>query len=387
MAIRERPPGPLRPAARRRSARASRTSSSTIPAVAEADCVSVYASRVTEPGTGPLLEALAARGVRVLLPVLGSGLQRDWAEYAGPDDLRERAPGRPPEPGGATLGAATLADADVVIAPALAVDTTGARLGQGGGWYDRALEHLRPGVPRRRPRVPRGALRRGDAPAAPRAARPPGRRRRHPAGVAPHHGVSVSRSRTSASVAACVNGQGNVSPRDHGAELVGVVHARRVPEVPVRVTHVDASRSPRSTTIRIDGAAVTANARARRPTPSRRRSTTRRRAPIGSAVDEVPDQRRTDRRRRARGARARPGAAAPTATSVASRPCAAVSSPARRDHRAGQHLVATLDHARRATCRPTTARRAPRSAGAPPRASASRRRVRSPSGRSSSKAD
>ena len=119
----------------------------TIPAVADATCVSVYASRPTEPGTGPLLEALAARGVRVLMPVLGSGLQRDWAEYAGRDDLRERAPGRPPEPSGPTLGAAALAEADVVIAPALAVDTTGARLGQGGGWYDRALEHIRPGVP------------------------------------------------------------------------------------------------------------------------------------------------------------------------------------------------------------------------------------------------
>ena len=119
----------------------------TIPAVVDAGCVSVYASRVTEPGTGPLLEALAGRGVRVLMPVLGSGLQRDWAEYAGADDLRERAPGRPPEPGGETLGAAALADADVVIAPALAIDTTGARLGQGGGWYDRALVHLRPGVP------------------------------------------------------------------------------------------------------------------------------------------------------------------------------------------------------------------------------------------------
>jgi 5-formyltetrahydrofolate cyclo-ligase len=119
----------------------------TIPAVADASCVSVYAARATEPGTGPLLEALTSRGVRLLLPVLGSGLQRDWAEYTGPDDLRERAPGRPPEPGGPTLGATALAEADVVIAPALAVDTTGARLGQGGGWYDRALEHIRPGVP------------------------------------------------------------------------------------------------------------------------------------------------------------------------------------------------------------------------------------------------
>lgn len=118
-----------------------------IPAVSEASCVAVYAARPSEPGTVPLLDALDARGVRLLLPVLGSGLQRDWAEYAGADDLRERAPGRPPEPGGPTLGAAALAEADVVLAPALAVDTSGARLGQGGGWYDRALHHARPGAP------------------------------------------------------------------------------------------------------------------------------------------------------------------------------------------------------------------------------------------------
>lgn len=119
----------------------------SIPAVAEAQCVAVYAARPSEPGTVPLLDALAARGVRLLLPVLGQGLQRDWAEYAGAEDLRERAPGRPPEPGGPTLGAQALADADVVLAPALAVDTSGARLGQGGGWYDRALQHARPGAP------------------------------------------------------------------------------------------------------------------------------------------------------------------------------------------------------------------------------------------------
>jgi len=119
----------------------------TIPEVTAARCVSVYASRPTEPGTGPLIEALAARGVRLLLPVLGSGLQRDWAEYAGADDLRERAPGRPPEPSGAPLGSAGLADADVVLVPALAVDANGGRLGQGGGWYDRVLAHVRPGAP------------------------------------------------------------------------------------------------------------------------------------------------------------------------------------------------------------------------------------------------
>jgi 5-formyltetrahydrofolate cyclo-ligase len=107
----------------------------------------VYAARPTEPDTGPLLERLADRGLHVLLPVLGTGLQRDWAPYAGPEDLRQRAPGRPPEPGTPHLGPEALAEADVVIAPALAVDTGGARLGQGGGWYDRALEHAAPGVP------------------------------------------------------------------------------------------------------------------------------------------------------------------------------------------------------------------------------------------------
>ena len=45
-----------------------------------------------------------------------------------------------------TKAAFGLVDADVVIAPALAVDSNGVRLGQGGGWYDRALEHVRPGT-------------------------------------------------------------------------------------------------------------------------------------------------------------------------------------------------------------------------------------------------
>ncbi len=118
-----------------------------IPAVANARCVAVYAARPGEPDTRLLLERLAAAGTRVLMPVLGTGLQRDWATYDGPDDLRQRAPGRPPEPGTPALGPQALAEADVIVAPALAVDTSGARLGQGGGWYDRALEHARPGAP------------------------------------------------------------------------------------------------------------------------------------------------------------------------------------------------------------------------------------------------
>jgi 5-formyltetrahydrofolate cyclo-ligase len=118
----------------------------SIPDVRDAGCVAAYAARSAEPGMLPLLDRLMDRGVRVLLPVLGAGLARDWADYTGSHDLLERAPGRPPEPGGATLGTDAIKLADVVLAPAIAVDTRGVRLGQGGGWYDRALTHLRPGA-------------------------------------------------------------------------------------------------------------------------------------------------------------------------------------------------------------------------------------------------
>lgn len=118
-----------------------------MPEVRAARCVAAYVSRPTEPGTVPLVERLARRGTRVLLPVLGAGLARDWAAFTHVEDLVERAPGRPPEPGGPPLGAEALAEADAIVAPALAIDTSGARLGQGGGWYDRVLAHAAPGTP------------------------------------------------------------------------------------------------------------------------------------------------------------------------------------------------------------------------------------------------
>lgn len=118
-----------------------------LPELMGVSCVSIYASRRFEPGTMPLIETLAATGVTVLLPCLGDGLQRGWGVFTSMDDLVERAPGRPPEPSGLFLPQAALGDADVVVVPALAADTEGTRLGQGGGWYDRALMDARPDAP------------------------------------------------------------------------------------------------------------------------------------------------------------------------------------------------------------------------------------------------
>ena len=56
--------------------------------------------------------------------------------------------GRPPaQPRSEAMGAESLQEADLIVIPALAASADGARLGQGGGWYDRALIHRCPDVP------------------------------------------------------------------------------------------------------------------------------------------------------------------------------------------------------------------------------------------------
>jgi 5-formyltetrahydrofolate cyclo-ligase len=109
--------------------------------VRRAATVAAYVSVGQEPGTGPLLDLLTAAGKRVVLPVLLPDNDLDWAAYDGPDSLVAAGRGLL-EPVGRRLGPEAVATADVVLAPALAVDRTGMRLGRGGGSYDRALGHV-----------------------------------------------------------------------------------------------------------------------------------------------------------------------------------------------------------------------------------------------------
>ncbi|MFJ6383369.1 5-formyltetrahydrofolate cyclo-ligase [Kitasatospora sp. NPDC092039] len=103
--------------------------------------VAAYVSMGAEPGTRPLLDALLARGVRVLLPVLLPDNDLDWTEYAGPDALTPAGRGLL-EPVGPRLGPQAVTEASVVLLPGLAVDRSGLRLGRGGGSYDRVLARL-----------------------------------------------------------------------------------------------------------------------------------------------------------------------------------------------------------------------------------------------------
>ncbi|WP_392544491.1 5-formyltetrahydrofolate cyclo-ligase [Oryzobacter telluris] len=95
--------------------------------------VTSYASIPGEPPTSSLNATLAERGLTVLLPITLPDLDLDWHDAV--------------DPAQAPLGGLAIGRADLVLAPGLAVDGTGTRMGQGGGCYDRALPRRRPGTP------------------------------------------------------------------------------------------------------------------------------------------------------------------------------------------------------------------------------------------------
>ncbi|MEE1755835.1 5-formyltetrahydrofolate cyclo-ligase [Streptomyces sp. SP18CS02] len=112
-----------------------------LPELSTARTVAAYVSVGSEPGTRALLDALRARGVRVLLPVLLPDNDLDWAAYEGPERLVRAGRGLL-EPSGPRLGVDAVVGADAVLLPGLAVDARGMRLGRGGGSYDRVLARL-----------------------------------------------------------------------------------------------------------------------------------------------------------------------------------------------------------------------------------------------------
>lgn len=117
-----------------------------LPQVGGAGTVAAYYSVGSEPSTRSLVYALWKRGHYVVLPVLLDDGDLDWASYEGPDSMVPGPRGLL-QPSEARRGADTVARADVVLVPALAVSQEGVRLGRGGGSYDRALKRVGEQVP------------------------------------------------------------------------------------------------------------------------------------------------------------------------------------------------------------------------------------------------
>jgi 5-formyltetrahydrofolate cyclo-ligase len=110
-----------------------------IPEISQASVIASYYSFGTEPNTYELNQAFNAAGKSLLLPRINGGAI-EWVRWDGTSkDLKEN--GKFHEPIGEIF--TTLDLIDLVLVPALAIDPDGYRLGQGGGFYDRALPQLR----------------------------------------------------------------------------------------------------------------------------------------------------------------------------------------------------------------------------------------------------
>ena len=91
--------------------------------VGREEWVAAYEATALEPPTEAVVAALAARGIRVMVPVTLADWDLDWREVGTED----------------ALGTDAVARAKVVFLPAHGVDRTGTRIGQGKGCYDRVV--------------------------------------------------------------------------------------------------------------------------------------------------------------------------------------------------------------------------------------------------------
>ena len=107
----------------------------------KANVIASYISYGDEPSTNELNEALLKNGKELYLPRV-NGESLEWVRWTGnKDDLASsKYLGKILEPVGPAL--TDLSKIELVIVPALRIDRTGYRLGQGGGFYDRALPQL-----------------------------------------------------------------------------------------------------------------------------------------------------------------------------------------------------------------------------------------------------
>ncbi|MES2684222.1 MAG: 5-formyltetrahydrofolate cyclo-ligase [Pseudomonadota bacterium] len=128
----------ISPSLRRKAARALARKALRCVPLRRARRVAVYLSMGSELDTAPLIAALKARGIAVFAPaLLRGGMHFRALKKTG---LQAHALGMRQVRSGLALRASAM---DVVMLPLLGFDDGGTRLGQGGGYYDRALSRAR----------------------------------------------------------------------------------------------------------------------------------------------------------------------------------------------------------------------------------------------------
>ncbi|MDK4294681.1 5-formyltetrahydrofolate cyclo-ligase [Corynebacterium accolens] len=118
------------------------------PELAGVSSIAAYWPLGTEPGGADFIPWLSRRVDRVLLPITCGNGVLNWAEYKGTHSMQPGQLGIS-EPAGPRFDSRVLCGCDLILAPAMAIDAAGNRLGKGGGYYDRALSL----VPRNHPAV------------------------------------------------------------------------------------------------------------------------------------------------------------------------------------------------------------------------------------------
>ena len=113
----------------------------------EKDDVALFLAQAREPNLDEFACALIKNGKRVFAPrshkdeFFFSEIAPDWSNiFCNARGWREA--GEYSRPG----AACNQENIGAIFLPGLAFDVCGNRLGQGGGWYDRALENFAPGV-------------------------------------------------------------------------------------------------------------------------------------------------------------------------------------------------------------------------------------------------
>jgi 5-formyltetrahydrofolate cyclo-ligase len=110
----------------------------SLPEFLKADVIASYMSYGDEPDTSQLNQQLINSGKTLVLPRI-NGVELEWVRWNGSaGELHEKKKIR--EPKGEVFKERELIS--VIIVPALRIDRSGYRLGQGGGYYDRALPQL-----------------------------------------------------------------------------------------------------------------------------------------------------------------------------------------------------------------------------------------------------